>query len=605
MYNTKKINEDLIWIGANDRRLALFENIYPIERGVSYNSYILKDEKTVLIDTVDKAVSMQFFENLEYELKESKLDYLIVQHMEPDHAATLEELVNRHPEAKIVCNQKTQTMIKQFFDFNIEEKTYLVKEGDTLDIGRHKLTFISAPMVHWPEVMVTYDTTDKILFSADAFGTFGALSGNIYADEVNFEGEWLDEARRYYTNIVGKYGTQVQALLKKASGVQINTICPLHGPVWRKNISWIIDKYQKWSTYTPEINSVLILSGSIYGHTENAAEILAAKLADKGIKEIKIYDVSKIHPSVIVSEAFKYSHIIVASSTYNAGIFSPMETVLADIKAHNLQNRTIGIMYNGSWAPISEEVIKNILLSLKNTKILNTTVKITSAVKADTIKAIDLLAEEIYETLPKEKLDTNALFKINYGLYLLSAKDGEKDNACIINAVNQISDNPKRIAISVNKSNLTHNMILKNKTFCISVLTEDTPFSVFEKYGYHSGNNTEKFGDKKGIKRCANGLAYLPEYANAVICAKVVEIEDFGTHTLFTGEIDSAEVLSNTASVTYDYYLKNIKPAPKISEKKVEGYVCKICGYVYEGTEIPEDFICPICKHGVQDFEKI
>lgn len=401
MYCTKKINDDLYWIGANDRHLALFENIYPIEKGVSYNSYLLKDEKNVLLDTVDKSVSIQFFENLQHELDGKKLDYIIVNHMEPDHAATLEETVRRYPEVTVVCNKKTQTMIKQFFDFDIDSRLHLVAEGDTLNTGKHTLTFLMAPMVHWPEVMVTYDITDKTLFSADAFGTFGALNGNIYADEVNFENEWLDEARRYYTNIVGKYGMQVQALLKKAATVEINKICPLHGPIWRKSIDWFIDKYQKWSTYTPEINSVLILVGTIYGHTENAAEILASQLADKGISNIKIYDVSKTHPSVIVSEVFKYSHIVFASSTYNAGIFSPMETVLLDIKAHNLQNRTTAIMYNGSWAPMSETAIKSIIESIKNTVILDNTVKITSAVKDDTRNGINELANAIAASLGK------------------------------------------------------------------------------------------------------------------------------------------------------------------------------------------------------------
>lgn len=605
MYCTKKINDDLFWIGANDRRLALFENIYPIEKGVSYNSYLLKDERNTLLDTVDKAVSIQFFENLEYELNGAPLHYVIVNHMEPDHAATLEELVRRYPDVKVVCNTKTQAMIKQFFNFDIDSKIHPVAEGDTLNTGKHTLTFLMAPMVHWPEVMVTYDLTDKTLFSADAFGTFGALNGNIFADEVNFENEWLDEARRYYTNIVGKYGTQVQALLKKAASVEINKICPLHGPVWRKAIAWFIDKYQKWSTYTPEINSVLILVGSIYGHTENAAEILASKLADKGVKDIKIYDVSKIHPSVIVSEAFKYSHIVFASATYNAGIFSPMETVLLDIKAHNLQNRTTAIMYNGSWAPMSEALIKNILDSLKNTIVLNNTIKITSSVKENISLEIEALAEEIYNSLPEEKTETNAMFKINYGLYLLGSKDECKDNACIINAVNQITDNPRRLAISVNKDNLTHDMILKNRIFNISVLTEDTPFSIFEKFGYHSGREVNKFENLDGIERCVNGIVYLPEYSNAIICAKVIATQDYGTHTMFIGEVDHAEVLSNVPSVTYDYYLKRIKPAPKKPDKKVEGYICKICGYIYEGKDLPADFICPICKHGAQDFEKI
>lgn len=399
MYCTKKLTYDLTWVGVNDRHLSLFENVYPIEKGVSYNSYVLLDEKTVLFDTVDKCSSMQFFENVRHVLGDRKLDYIIVNHMEPDHAATLQETVEKYPEAKVVCNKKALEMIKQFFDFDIDSKVTVIAEGDTLNTGKHNLTFVMAPMVHWPEAMVTYDTVDKILFSADAFGTFGAMSGNIFADEVNFETEWLDEARRYYTNIVGKYGMQVQALLKKASALEIKMICSLHGPVWRKNIEWFIDKYQKWSSYTPEENSVLILVGSIYGHTENAAEILATKLSDLGIKDLKFMDVSRVHPSYVVAEAFKYSHIVIAAASYNTGIFTPMETVLLDLKAHNLQNRTFSIMYNGSWAPVKETAFTDILCAMKNSTILNNVIKITSSFKSSREAELDAMAQEIKESI--------------------------------------------------------------------------------------------------------------------------------------------------------------------------------------------------------------
>lgn len=399
MYCTKKLTDDLTWVGVNDRHLSLFENVYPIEKGVSYNSYVLLDEKTVLFDTVDKCSSMQFFENVSHVLGDRKLDYIIVNHMEPDHAATLQETVEKYPEAKVVCNKKALEMIKQFFDFDIDSKVTVIAEGDTLNTGKHNLTFVMAPMVHWPEAMVTYDTVDKILFSADAFGTFGAMSGNIFADEVNFETEWLDEARRYYTNIVGKYGMQVQALLKKASALEIKMICSLHGPVWRKNIEWFIDKYQKWSSYTPEENSVLILVGSIYGHTENAAEVLATKLSDLGIKDLKFMDVSRVHPSYVVAEAFKYSHIVIAAASYNTGIFTPMETVLFDLKAHNLQNRTFSIMYNGSWAPVKETAFTDILCAMKNSTILNNVIKITSSFKSSREAELDAMAQEIKESI--------------------------------------------------------------------------------------------------------------------------------------------------------------------------------------------------------------
>lgn len=403
MYNIKNITEDLYWIGANDRRLSLFESVYPVPLGVSYNSYLLMDEKTVLLDTVDKSVNHQFIENLEHTLNGRKLDYMIINHMEPDHCAEIPTIVRLYPEVKIVCNAKTQTMIKQFFDFNLPDKQYqIVKEGDVLNTGKHNLTFVFAPMVHWPEVMVTYDTTNKILFSADAFGTFGTIDGSIFADEVDFDHRYMDEARRYYTNIVGKYGMQVQALLKKASGIEISMICPLHGYVWRKDLDKFIDKYQKWSTYTPEINSVMIAYASVYGGTQNAAEILAGELANLGIKDIKLYDVSITHPSYIISDAFKYSHLVFASTTYNNGIFVNMENLLHDIVAHNLQNRKIAIIENGSWAPVSAKLMCEKLSALKNTEIIEGSVSLKSAVKTEIRTEIENLAKAIKESMKGE-----------------------------------------------------------------------------------------------------------------------------------------------------------------------------------------------------------
>ena len=399
MYCTKKIYEDLYWVGGNDRRLALFENIYPISRGVSYNSYVLLDEQTVLLDTVDRAINDLFFENLEHVLAGRTLDYVIVNHMEPDHCASLAELVLRYPEIKIVCNAKTLGIIRQFYRFDADSRALIVKEGDTLSTGKHTLTFVMAPMVHWPEVMVTYDTTDKTLFSADAFGTFGALNGNLFADEVHFETEWLDDARRYYTNIVGKYGPQVQALLKKAAGLEIRMICPLHGPIWRENIGWFLDKNQHWSSYTPEDHSVVIAAGSVYGNTMNAAEILAGMLADRGVKNIKLYDVSNTHPSVLVSEAFRCSHLVFAASTYNNGIFTPMETVLLDLAAHNLQNRTVALIENGTWAPVSGKLMRELVEKLKKTQILEPSVTLRSSLKEEQLSALEALADAIAQSL--------------------------------------------------------------------------------------------------------------------------------------------------------------------------------------------------------------
>lgn len=618
MYCYKQLSEDLYWIGGNDRRLALFENVYPIPRGVSYNAYIVLDEKTVLLDTVDRAVSDVFFENLSAVLNGRPLDYLVVNHMEPDHAATMNEVVLRYPEVKIICNKKSVAMIKQFFNFDIDSRAVIVGEGDTVSTGRHNFTFVMAPMVHWPEAMVTFDLTDKTLYSADAFGTFGAIGGSIFADEVNFETEWLDDARRYYTNIVGKYGTQVQALLKKAAGLDIAMICPLHGPVWRKNISWFIDKYIKWSTYTPEENAVVIAYASVYGNTENAAQILAMKLGDLGIRNVKMYDVSSTHPSYIVSEAFRASHLVLASTTYNAGIFCNMENLVHDLAAHNIQNRKIAVIENGTWAATSGGLIKDALSSCKNLEYITDKLTIKSAVKASQLEDIENMAKAIADTMPKpeisdneQKIDPNAMFKLSYGLFLLTSRDNGADNGCIINTVMQVTDTPKRITIAVNKSNYTHDMIIKSGVFNVSVLTTEVPFKLFEEFGFRSGRDTDKFADsvtagKPGEEyRTENGVRYIKNYTNAVISAKVTEAYDYGTHTLFVADVTESHVISNVPSVTYQYYFDNIKPKPQASAEEKHGWVCKICGYVYEGDELPADYICPLCKHGAEDFERI
>ena len=611
MYCVKAIHPDLYWVGANDRRLALFENVYPISRGVSYNSYVLLDEKTVLLDTVDKSVSDQFFENVAHVLNGRRLDYLIVNHMEPDHCGTIEQLVLRYPEVKIVCNAKTVQMIKQFFTFDIDSRAVLVKEMDTLCTGRHTLAFVMAPMVHWPEAMVTYDTTDKVLFSADAFGTFGAINGNLFADEVNFETEYLDDARRYYTNIVGKYGTQVQTLLRKAATIDIQTICPLHGPVWRKNIGWFIDKYVKWSTYTPEENAVMIAYASVYGNTANVADILASKLADAGVRNVKVYDVSNTHPSVLVAEAFRCSHLVFASTTYNAGIFVTMETLLHDIVAHNLQNRTVALIENGTWAPTAGGLMRKLLSGLRGIDILEDSLTVRSSLKEGQLEALDRMAAAIAASVRPEapvvqnekQIEPNAMFKLSYGLFVLTAKD-DHDGGCIINAVNQITDSPKRISIAVNKANATHDMIARTGAFNLSVLTTETQFPLIQRFGFQSSRDADKFADYAFAARSENGLIYVTESSNAFISAKVVQALDYGTHTVFIADVTEAKVLSNAPSLTYAYYFEHVKPKPAaLSEQK--GWVCKICGYIYEGDDLPADFICPLCKHGAEDFERL
>ncbi len=394
---TVKVTNDIIWVGGNDRRLNLFENAYPIPRGVSYNAYVVLGAKNVLVDTADKAIGDLFLENIEAALNGGKLDYVIVQHMEPDHAATLVRVCERYPEAKVVASEKAAAMIGQFFGKTLADRIQPVKEGDVLETGSHQFTFAMAPMVHWPEVMVTYEQTEKVLFSADAFGTFGAVSGFLFADEVDFERDWLDDARRYYANIVGKYGAPVQALLKKAAGLEIAVICPLHGPVWRENIGWFVDKYQKWSTYTPEDDGVLIAYASVYGHTENAAEILAMDLREAGVKKIAMYDVSVTHPSYIVSDAFRFGKLAFLSSTYNSGIFPAMETLLHDINAHALKKRTVAIAENGSWAPTSGKQMREILSGLQNINLLENTVSIRSAVNENTREQLREMARQLAE----------------------------------------------------------------------------------------------------------------------------------------------------------------------------------------------------------------
>ncbi len=635
MYCIGKIVEDIFYVGSSDRRLALFENVFPIPNGVSYNSYLVMDEKTVLIDTVDKSVSSVFLENVEHVLDGRTLDYLIVNHMEPDHAATIGELKLRHPETQIVATKRALDMIEQFFDSSLTSNAHAVTEGETLKTGKHVFTFVSAPMVHWPEVMVTYDMTDKILFSADAFGTFGALSGNLFAHEYDFETQWIGEARRYYTNIVGKYGIQVQALLKKAGTLDIAMICPLHGPIWKKNIQWFIDKYMKWATYTPEENAVMIVYASIYGGTENAVNILARKLADQSIRNIAVYDVSSVHPSVIVSEAFRCSHIVFASSTYNAGIFINMETVLLDLKAHNLQNRTVAVLENGSWAATSGNLMKNIISSMKNITLLEQTVSLKSTVKEHDIASIDDLVSSISTSLEKPVLkqvvpensntsgddsliDKKALHNISYGLFVLTSGDNgsvskemihkTNDNGCIVNTLCQVSDNPLCVTIAVNKKNYTNELIQKSGIFNVSFIAESAKMELFKRFGFATGRDTDKFEGFEDVARSENGLLYITKNTNAFLSAKVNQTIDLGSHWLYVANVTQAQKLSDEKSCTYSHYLSNIKPRPvenSAKDEKKTGWVCKICGYVYESDELPPDFVCPICKHGAHAFEKL
>ena len=395
MHSTRKVTDDLIYVGGSDRRLSRFENLFPIPKGVSYNSYVLLDEKTVLFDTADESISRQYIENVVHALNGRPLDYMVVQHMEPDHCAMIDDMLRRYPEAKMVCSAKAVGMFAQFYGTDVAARALVVKEGDKLSTGEHTLHFVMAPMVHWPEVMVTYDEKDKILFSADAFGTFGALAGNIFNDEITFDTTWMNDARRYYTNIVGKYGVQVQALLKKAASLDIEMICPLHGPIWRKDLGLLLEKYQKWSTYEPEDKTVMIAYATMYGNTENAANVLAGMLADKGVKNIAMYDVSETDVSELVAESFRCSHLVLAAPTYNSRIQPKMEAYLSDIKALNLQNRTVAVIDNGTWAATAGKQMIGMLEGMKNMTILENTISIKSALAENQLGALEALADEL------------------------------------------------------------------------------------------------------------------------------------------------------------------------------------------------------------------
>ena len=404
MHCTRKLNDSISWVGGNDRRLALFENLFPIPRGVSYNSYLITDEKTALIDTVDASISHQFLENIYSVLDGRSLDYLVINHMEPDHCANIEELLLRFPDLKIVGNAKTLAFAKQFYDMDMEGKTITVKENDSIFLGAHTLRFYFAPMVHWPEVMVTYEESEKILFSADAFGSFGALNGHLFSDEVDFDRDWLSDARRYYSNIVGKYGVQVTSALKKLSALDIRMICPLHGPVWRENLDYLLDKYSHWSSYQPEEQAVALFYASMYGDTENAADILAAGLAEAGVKNVAVYDISNTHVSTLIAESFRCSHLVIASPTYNGGIYPATLTLLHDMKALNLQNRPIGLIENGTWAPTSTKQVRTLLEEMKNMQILEPAVTIKSALKGDSMERLNELKNSILESLQNVSL---------------------------------------------------------------------------------------------------------------------------------------------------------------------------------------------------------
>ena len=616
MHCTKKVLGQLTWVGADDRRLVCFEGVYGVPDGVSYNSYLLTDEKTVLFDTVDKAVAHTFFDNVAYALNGRKLDYLVIHHMEPDHAATCEDILIRYPEATVVCNSKIKTLIEQFFNIDISNRVLLVNEGDKLNVGKHELTFVMAPMVHWPEVMMSYESTEKILFTADAFGTFGALNGHIFADEVDFFKDHLDEARRYYTNIVGKYGPQVQAVLNKAGKLPIDYVCPLHGFVWRAHFNDFLDKYQLWSTYTPEEKGVTLAYASVYGHTENTANILAAKLVDRGIN-VEMFDTSVIPSSYVIASAFKNSHLVFASTTYNAGIFVTMENLLNDVVAHNIQNRKVALIENGSWGPTSGRLMKGMLEKIPGTTFIEDTITIKSSPKEATLEQLDKLADaiaadikpvrkEIPAAVYKTEVSQDAFIKFTYGVEIVTTNVDGKDYGCVINTAQQVNaGDHKKVTISVINKNHTCAMIKQAGRFNISVLTEDTKFELLQQFGFQSGRDVDKFANVDYEDRLANGIRYIPVSSNAVFGCEVDQYIDLGNSTLFIATVTEAKILSDRPSCTYGYYHAHIKPKAAPQPEQKEGWRCKVCGYFYEGKELPEGFVCPLCNHGPEDFEYV
>ncbi len=516
--------------------------------------------------------------------------------MEPDHSANIANFMKAYPDTKIVSSTKSFAMMNQFFGTAFEDRQVVVKEGDTLSLGKHELSFVAAPMVHWPEVIVTYDSCDKVLFSADGFGKFGALD----ADE-----DWACEARRYYIGIVGKYGAQVQSLLKKASGLDIQAICPLHGPVLTENLGYYLGLYNIWSSYGIESEGIVIAYTSVYGNTKKAVELLADKLRAKGCPKVVVNDLARCDMAEAVEDAFRYGKLILATTTYNAEIFPFMREFITHLTERNFQNRKIGFIENGSWAPLAAKVMKKMFEGSKKLTFADTTVTIRSALNEESSAQLEAMAEEFCKDYLAQhdetanKNDLTALFKIGYGLYVVTSNDGKKDNGLIVNTVSQVTDSPNRVAVCINKANYSHHVI---KQSGIMNLSQDAPFSVFQNFGFQSGRNVDKFADWEPL-RSDNGLVFLPRYINAFMSLKVEQYVDLDTHGMFICTVTEARVISNVETMTYNYYQSNVKPKPETEGKK--GFVCVVCGYVYEGDELPDDFICPLCKHGAADFEPI
>ena len=593
------ITNDIIYLGVNDHKVDLFEGQYVVPNGMAYNSYAILDEKIAIMDTVDQNFTPEWLDNIQHALGGRKPDYLIVQHMEPDHSANVAAFLEVYPQATVVSSAKAFAMMHNFFGSDYAERRIVVGEGDTLCLGKHTLTFVTAPMVHWPEVIVTYDSYDKVLFSADGFGKFGALD----ADEP-----WDDESRRYFIGIVGKYGAQVQALLKKAATLDIAIICPLHGPVLTENLGHYLNLYDIWSSYKVETVGIVVAYTSVYGHTKDAVDLLVEKLKAKGAPKVVVHDLARADMAQAVADAFRYGKLVLATTTYNADIFPFMKEFIHHLTERNFQNRTIGLIENGSWAPLAAKVMRSMFANSRNITFTNTTVRMLSALSDESTAQVEAMADELcQEYLARRdetanKNDLTALFNIGYGLYVVTSNDGTKDNGLIVNTVTQVSDSPNRIAVTINKRNYSHHIIKQTGVMNVNCLDVTATFDVFRNFGFRSGRTEDKFAGIQEL-RSDNGLRFLPWHCNSFMSLKVESYVDLESHGMFICSVTEARVLAKTETMTYTYYQQNVKPKPETEGKK--GYVCKVCGWVYEGEELPDDIVCPLCKHGAADFEPI
>ena len=593
------ITKDIHYIGVNDHQVDLFEGQYVVPNGMSYNSYAILDEKVAIMDTVDQNFTHQWLDNIQAVLGERKPDFLVVQHMEPDHSANIANFLKVYPEATVVSSVKAFAMMKNFFGDDYADRRIVVGEGDTLSLGKHTLAFVTAPMVHWPEVIVTYDVYDKVLFSADGFGKFGAL---------DVQEDWDDESRRYFIGIVGKYGAQVQALLKKAATLDISIICPLHGPILTENLGHYLNLYDIWSSYEVESEGIVVAYTSVYGNTKTAVELLVQKLQEKGCPKVVVHDLARTDMAQAVADAFRYGKLVLATTTYNADIFPFMKEFIHHLTERNFQNRTIGLIENGSWAPLAAKVMRNMLAGSKNLTFTDTTVRIQSALNEESTAQVETLANELCrEYLARRdetanKNDLSALFNIGYGLYVVTSNDGNKDNGLIVNTVTQVTNTPNRVAVTINKENYSHHVIRQTGKMNVNCLDVSAPFELIKNFGFQSGRTADKFQGFEEL-RSDNGLRFLPRHINSFMSLQVESYVDLGTHGMFICAVTEARVMGNTETMSYNYYYNNVKPKPQAEGKK--GYACKICGWIYEGENLPEDIVCPLCKHGAADFEPL